>query len=334
MSEKLRQFTSDKERIDMLETSFREITDLASSMDEKILELKSAGDDLQILQNEVHRFQQTLGEISVRYERLEKKNTILDQTIEGVERTSEDLRKLETRLNDCSHQTIDMPDTIDVLRGDLNTLAEKSEHIGMLVDKLGNLDSVLAEADRHIEKVDKACEWISKTETRLDEMKKEAMEQVNLLGALIKGENKPKKKTDGAPPTGRKTCATRMEGGANRFQFGLDARRSGIDFGLLRQGNGLKIGIIRGKAAHSFVAGGFQKVFVAQRVGYAERKISRLLNARGFTRAAQAQIFFGNKKAVSRFAHNFKPLFSRFAQMGTVYQKAKGLRTAAPDTAA
>ena len=200
ISLKLQQFAAGKNKIDDMDANFGRLMQLSDSMDKKIRDLQSTSDDLQILQGEVRRFQDTLGDISGRYDRLEKKNTVLDQTIEGVGRTFEDLRSLEERLAECTRQTAEMPETIDMLRADLNTLMEKSGSINDIADKLNNLDGILAEADRSIERVDKACEWISKTEVRLDEMKKETMEQVNLLGSLIKDGSKTKKRSAGAPP--------------------------------------------------------------------------------------------------------------------------------------
>ena len=200
ISVKLQQFAAGKNKIDDMDANFGRLMQLSDSMDKKIRDLQSTSDDLQILQGEVRRFQDTLGDISGRYDRLEKKNTVLDQTIEGVGRTFEDLRSLEERLAECTRQTAEMPETIDMLRADLNTLMEKSGSINDIADKLNNLDGILAEADRSIERVDKACEWISKTEVRLDEMKKETMEQVNLLGSLIKDGSKTKKRSAGAPP--------------------------------------------------------------------------------------------------------------------------------------
>jgi len=195
---KVQQFAAGKNKIDDMEKDFRQLMGLSSSMDQKILELKNTSDDLQILQGEVRRFQETLGDISVRYDRLEKKNIVLDQTIEGVDRTFDELRKLEQRLGECSQQTLEMPAAVDTLRADLDSLMEKSGRINDLVDKLNNLDGILAETDKRIEKVDTACSWITKTEVRLGEMKKEALEQVNLLGALVK--DRGKKKDAGAPP--------------------------------------------------------------------------------------------------------------------------------------
>ena len=200
ISVKLQQFAAGKNKIDDMDANFGRLMQLSDSMDKKIRDLQSTSDDLQILQGEVRRFQDTLGDISGRYDRLEKKNTVLDQTIEGVGRTFEDLRSLEERLAECTRQTAEMPETIDMLRADLNTLMEKSGSINDIADKLNNLDGILAEADRSIERVDKACEWISRTEVRLDEMKKETMEQVNLLGSLIKDGSKTKKRSAGAPP--------------------------------------------------------------------------------------------------------------------------------------
>ena len=132
---------------------------------------------------------------------MEKKNTVLEQTIEGVDRTFAGLRELEQRLNDCSEQTADLPASVSMLRSDMDSLAQASEQIDTVLNKLNDLDDVLAQTSERIEEVEKARDWISRTEVRLNEMTKEAQEQVNLFGALMnEGRGKKQKSSAGAPP--------------------------------------------------------------------------------------------------------------------------------------
>lgn len=46
----------------------------------------------------------------------------------------------------------------------------------------------------------KAREWLARTETRLEKISKQAEDQVKLLGDLIKESNNDKGKGEGAPP--------------------------------------------------------------------------------------------------------------------------------------
>ncbi|MFI3257646.1 MAG: hypothetical protein R3Y36_05050, partial [Spirochaetales bacterium] len=196
---RIQRFSLEKNRIDALEADFNKLLHLSASMDQKIIELKNTGDDLQILQVEVRRFQETLGDISGRYDRLEKKAPVLEQTMSDIDTAFENLRELEDRLVSCSDQTMEIPDEVNTLKADLSNLMENSKNIGDVMDKLNNLDTLLEQTTQKAESVEKARDWIVRTETRLSEMTKEATEQVNLFGALMK-KGGPNKNDAGAPP--------------------------------------------------------------------------------------------------------------------------------------
>lgn len=154
---------------------------------------------MQVFQLEIRKFQETLTDISNRYDRLEKKNNILETTIDGVDKTFENLEMLEKRLGECDKQTQTMPDRVRNLESDYSLLTAQSGKINEVFDKMTSLDSILKDTDLRIEEVAKNKDWIAKTEKRLEEMTKEAQGQVKLYSDLLKGERR-KKNNEGAPP--------------------------------------------------------------------------------------------------------------------------------------
>ena len=198
VNKKIQTFTNERVRVDSIESNFNKIIALSTSMDQKILELKNTNDDLQMLQLEVRKFQDTLGEIGNRYDRIEKKNKILENTIEGVDKTFENLELIEKRLENCDVQTANLPQRVNSIESDLSRLIENSDKIDEVMDKITSLDSILVDTDKHIDQVSKNRDWIVKTEKRLDEMTKNAQDQVKLYGDLLKGERRTKE-SEGAP---------------------------------------------------------------------------------------------------------------------------------------
>ncbi len=194
---RMQRLSAEKNRIDALETDFSKLVALSGSMDQKITELKSTNDDLQILQLEVRRFQETLGEISSRYDRLEKKTPALEQTMNEIDKTFENLRELEDRLAACAQETVEIPDTVETLKSDISSLLAHSRAISDVMDKLSDLDSVLADTSKRVASVEKARDGIVKVESRLSDMITEAKDQINLFKAVKDG---GKKNDPGAPP--------------------------------------------------------------------------------------------------------------------------------------
>jgi DNA-binding NarL/FixJ family response regulator len=56
----------------------------------------------------------------------------------------------------------------------------------------------------------KAREWLAKTETRLEEINTQAREQVKLLGSLLKEGKKDGRDREGAPSMGAREMVTRL----------------------------------------------------------------------------------------------------------------------------
>ena len=56
----------------------------------------------------------------------------------------------------------------------------------------------------------KAREWLAKTETRMEEVSKQAQEQVKLLGSILKEGNKAGSGSKGAPSMGARDVVTRL----------------------------------------------------------------------------------------------------------------------------
>lgn len=200
-NQKVTRFTTEKKRIDILESDFNKLLGLSDSIDKKVAELTGANDDMQQFQVQIRRFEESVTDVNARYERLEKKAVVLDQTVEGIDQAFEKLKGLEGELAGWKNDIAGLPAELDGVRKDLDALLANKEKTGLLVEKLGALDDILADVEKRTEKMQTAREWLARTETRLDEISKQSQDQLKLLGDLLKEDN-PVKKTKGAPPIG------------------------------------------------------------------------------------------------------------------------------------
>ncbi len=200
-SQKMAKFLAEKKRIDILESDFTKLLGLSDSIDRKLSELTGTNDDLQQWQVQLRRFDEIVGEVNGRYERLEKKSSVLDQTVTGVDRAFESLKGLEGALAGYRKDLAPIPAELAEIKKSLETLLTHRERTEGVLGRLEALDDVLADVEARTEKMQTAREWLARTETRLEEISKQSQEQLKLLGAIMKAEG-PATKTKGAPALG------------------------------------------------------------------------------------------------------------------------------------
>ena len=197
---KLTNFATEKKHIENLEGDFNKLMSLSSTMDQKISELQTVNDDLQNMQVEIRRYQDTLANISTRYDRLEKKNNVLDRTILDVDNAFKNLEQIEKRLTQCDTQIEQLPEKIETVRRDVDRLVDNSGRISDAIEKLDSLDGVIEEAKVKIEEVMNARDGITRSESRLRDIAKQADDQLKLLSALMKQDTAKSGPAVGAPP--------------------------------------------------------------------------------------------------------------------------------------
>ena len=200
-TQKVTRFMTEKKRIDILETDFGKLLGLSDSIDKKISELTVVNDDLQQSQVQIRRFEESIADANTRYDRLEKKSAVLDQTVTGIDKAFENLKELETAVSGYRSELAGVPAQLETMKQSLDTLLENREKTAIAVEKLGSLDDVLSDIEKRMDKMQSSREWLARTETRLDEVSKQSQDQLKLLGDLLKEES-PAKKTRGAPPIG------------------------------------------------------------------------------------------------------------------------------------
>ena len=242
MDSKLARFNQEKNHIDSIEGKFNRLVSLSDSMDKKINELQTTSDDLQSLQLTVRGFQETLGEISGRYDRLEKKQDMIDQVNFQVDKTFDNLKDIESRLDNVTRQAQLLPDTITAIQEKVDFITNNTGKINDAVDKITNLNSLVSDAEKRIEQVQKSREGIATTETRLQNLQHEIDDKFEILADLTKkdiDENPSEPESSGRlTPKDRETIKqlTRMhwkpEEIARRMKRSISEIEMAIDMGL------------------------------------------------------------------------------------------------------
>jgi len=190
-SDKAAKFAAEKKRIDLMDADFQRILSLSQSMELRLEQVTGSHDLLQDIQLRIRKLEDYSKDIEVRYERLEKRREVLDNTTDGVDRNFALLEKIEKAVRGLETELKTMPGEVEELRKRLKTLAQGKDDADVALDRLLQLDKTLQDVEGRIGRMEKAREWIAGVETRLTETKAAAEEQVQTLATITKAAGNP-----------------------------------------------------------------------------------------------------------------------------------------------
>lgn len=199
ISAKMTKFAQDKRKIEELEDDFKRVMSISQSVDMKLNQVTAADDSVQLVQARLKELDGLQKEVEGRYERLQKKETIVDSTIDGVDRSFKQLNDLDHLISVVEDRSAPLSGRLDELTRRIDFLSKNKKQIDTAIGHIENIDTTLLDLEERIGRMQKAREWLAGTETRLEEVNKQAQEQVKLLGTLVK-DSSSKAKGGGAPP--------------------------------------------------------------------------------------------------------------------------------------
>jgi chromosome segregation ATPase len=199
INSKLNKLSGEKRKIEELETEFKQLMTISQSVDLKLNQVTVADDSLQLVQARLKELDGLQAEVEGRYERLQKKESIVDSTIQGVDRSFKQLNELDHMISVIEDKSTPLTGRLDELTRRIDFLSKNKKQIDTAINHIQNIDTTLEDLEERIEKMQKAREWLAGTETRLEEVNKQAQEQVRLLGTLVK-DTGSKTRAGGAPP--------------------------------------------------------------------------------------------------------------------------------------
>ncbi len=208
VSARLTRMLSERRKIDYLETDFKKLLAVSKELDHRIETVYSSQDTLQEIQAKIKELEDLEKTTESRYERLEKKKTILETTTAGVERSFQLLYGLEKNLGGFKEELAGFSDMIGGLKADVERLAANKEKADSVVEKLGDLDNIIKNMETRMSKLETAREWLARTETRFENIGKQAQEQLRLLESILKTEQS--KSTEGAPPLDKRETVIQL----------------------------------------------------------------------------------------------------------------------------
>ena len=207
---KLKSLFAQRGRVEDMDSNFKKLLNISKELDHRIGTVYSSQDTLQEIQAKIRELENLEKLTEGRFERLEKKSAIIEATTSGVDKNFQALDQLEKELKVIGRDLQGFSASLKELKVQAEDLAggrEKSEYV---IEKIGDLDSILGELEQRMEKLETARQWLAKTETRFETVGKQAQEQVRLLESILKADKKQSKLGEGAPPMDKRETVIKL----------------------------------------------------------------------------------------------------------------------------
>jgi chromosome segregation ATPase len=196
---KLGRLLAERGKVEGMDSDFRKLLNLSKDLDQRLDTVTSSQDALQEIQAKIRELEALEKATEGRFERLEKKKAILESTINGVDKGFQQLTELEKGLETFKGEVSTLGTALTEIRAQAEILASNKEKADQVVRRVADIDGILTDLEGRMGKLEKAREWLAKTETRFEHVGKQAQEQVKLLESILKAEKKQSKGEEGAP---------------------------------------------------------------------------------------------------------------------------------------
>lgn len=211
VSTKLNRFLAEKRKIDEIEGDFKKLLNMSQAVDVKLEHVTNVYDSLQEIDIKLRNFESLFKDITEKFQRLEKKENIIETTTDGVDKNFQILQQLEKGFKELS-------ETADMLPMRLNEVETRFKKINIekgeadkIIGKLDSMSDIMSDIEERMDKLQKAREWLARTETRLNESVKKAEDNVALLGTLLDKDSKGKKpQKSGAPSMDKREMVVKL----------------------------------------------------------------------------------------------------------------------------
>jgi chromosome segregation ATPase len=195
---------SEQHRLETMEKNFNRLLLTAQAVEEKLVQVRSSDDTLQAVQVQLRRLDDAIRETDEKHQRIERKNQTLEETTDGIDRNFKALQASEAALKQLNGDYSDLSGGIADLKASIESLSAENEKAKETAGKLSYLDETLSGIEKRIREMQKAREWLANTETRMEELYKQAEGQVKLLGDILRDSSGKAEGGTGAPPISKR----------------------------------------------------------------------------------------------------------------------------------
>ncbi|MCL2374111.1 MAG: hypothetical protein FWC65_02580 [Treponema sp.] len=203
---KMTRFLSEKRKIETMEADFNRLLKISHAVEEKLAQVTGADDTLQGMQLQLRKLEEALGTTDDKFQRIERKNQVLDNTNDGIDRNFRSLQESEKLSSKIGDELVRYADDLTFIKTSIEKLSGESERAREAVDKIEVLDKLLEEIEARIDSMQRARQWVAGAETRLEELNRQALIQTRAIDSTLKGKKSGAVPNlgEGSPPVQKK----------------------------------------------------------------------------------------------------------------------------------
>ena len=202
INRQLTNFEAQRNRVTTLEQSFNRMIALSNTIDDRINSLNNTSDDLQSMEVAVRNFNDKLQHISEQYERLEKKDEVVERIRNDVDSQFDKLKELEQRLTNCNRQAVSLPQEIKEVQANVDKILQNGPKITTAIGRLESLDTIISDTEKRIETLNSVQSGIKKTQLDLEGINRDVSNKFSVLQKMTQQElsKKPSAKGNSLNP--------------------------------------------------------------------------------------------------------------------------------------
>jgi DNA repair exonuclease SbcCD ATPase subunit len=180
-------FLSERRRIETMEADFNRLLQISRAVEEKLTQVISSDDTLQGIQLQIRKLEDSLAGTEEKYQRMERKSQILDNTNDGIDRNFKTLQESEKLCVKIGGDLDRYAEDLGSMKTAIEKLSGESEKAREAMDRIDVLDKLLEEIEERIKSMQRTRQWIADAETRLEELNKDAQIQARSIDDMVKG---------------------------------------------------------------------------------------------------------------------------------------------------
>ena len=188
MEREISNIEQQKQRVTNLEQKFGQLFALSNTIDERIQTLNNTSDDISTMEVAVRDYTDKLDIVSQQYERLAKKDEVINRVLKDVDTSFANLKDIEQRIADCQRQVTSLPREIKEVQENVDRILKSGPKITEAAGKLQNLDNVLSEAEKRIDNLTSVNSGIKETQLKLEQFGKDVDNKFKVLHDITKNE--------------------------------------------------------------------------------------------------------------------------------------------------
>jgi chromosome segregation ATPase len=185
-SAKMTRFFAEQKRIDIMESNFNRLVKMAGDIEEKLTGISAENEMLEQVQVKLRKLHEAAEASEEKYQRVEKRNNIIETTNAGISANFKKLEDAEQRIETHKADIANIEKDISGVKDALAKIKFENGEALKISMELATLDTSLAEIEERIDKLQTAREWVAGVETRMNELYRNSIENLNRIDETSK----------------------------------------------------------------------------------------------------------------------------------------------------